>query len=343
MTNLKVNGTLVDDLEDTVHVNNSSVSVVNVNDEAVWEREADLPIAATNFAASSNLEYSITCTWDTAYSHISYALYEETLGVVVDNIDPDDISVTWDNTSAIPPVMETIYTLAIVAIGEEGNVASNSDTGSLLVRGSVVIDRDSYTFTGNGEGTVSVSAGNGVFTPPISCESIEVRISGAGGSGSTFFAIVPTAIGGGYSGLCTKETIDVKDIGSIDFFVGLGGSPVNDDFNGAVGITGGSSSFGDLSLAGGIGGTFVHYGITAMFNGAGESVVKCDETHYNGVIWTSPLLSYFGGEASTFGNGGAGAADGPIAGAPGAGGGSNVGGDGLSSGAGGDGRIEIIW
>ncbi len=301
----------------------------------VWENFALTPIVLT---ATDTIQGQIDISWVPPTEAERYDLYRSD-----DAVDPLMI----DATSPYLDIVVGTFDYYVEATDINGNtIVSNTDSGTGVAPpepGSVSVDRNTYTSTGTGAGTVVIADGVGTFTPPDGCTDVTVRLSGAGGSGGTFFAIVPSAIGGGYSGTCAKEIIDVSALSSVPLVVGLGGAPVNDDFNGAVGITGGSSSFGDLTVAGGIGGTFVHYGTTAEYSGTGEVVTKCDETHNDGVRWSSPLLTYFGGGGSTFGNGGAGAEDGPLQGETGAGGGSNVGGDGLSSGAGGDGRISISW
>lgn len=357
MTNLKVNNTLVDDLADTVRINHSSASMVTINNSVmVWQREADLPIPPTNFAATNSLDSGIDCTWAAASNHVGYVLYEESLGVVADGISADALSVLWDSTSLIPPAGDVIYTLTIVAIGEEGNSTSNIDDGSILVHGSVTIFRDSYTFTGNGENSVSISGGVGTFTPQIGCEIIDVCLAGGGGGGG---GTNDSGGGGGGGGGAYSTTVDVSYGTPISVTIGAGGAGGVGNTNGAGASHGGDgqeSSIGPVIVYGGGGGQMgwatydPSYGAGSAGGGQGgpggisipapgtASTSTCGGTHAGGAILTNGS----GGGGGGFGVGANSGRGGAAANTGGGGGGGSYA-DVFYGGAGGSGKCVVSW
>ena len=107
MTELDINGVLLLDTEDSVVVNETSVTQVDINNVVVWSRVADLPDKPESFVASDNLETYILCEWNTMGNTTSVDLYEDTLGVIEANItSPYD----WHGAES-----GVVYSLRVIA------------------------------------------------------------------------------------------------------------------------------------------------------------------------------------------------------------------------------------
>jgi len=336
MKELEVNGVLLDDVADTVQVNQNSALNVDINGVDVWSRIAVVPYPIVDFQASSNLTTQINCTWTTGSDTLSTDLYEETLGLIQANALT---GFAW--LDAVPGVT---YKLYVLAIGTEATSVSNVDEGSLLVQGSVTVDYDAIS--GPDALTVSGSLGNFIFTPPLGVTEVTACMCGAGGSGCAGFVIFTAEyVGGGSQGAIISDKYPVTPLVPLAITIGVGGARTSGGGN--LSNPGTSTSLEGIgSCAGGAGG---------VRNGIYQSVHPdtpfeyCGGTFYDGIAYLYIFngLAY-GGQSGAFGSGGDGqtllnnhANNGGI----GAGGGGHAGSEGGNeqSGAGGNGRIVISW
>ena len=324
MTELDVNGTLLLDTENSVVVNMTSASQVDINNVVVWTRAADLPVPITDFVATNDLQNFITCTWTEEAETLTTDLYVEGLGIVATDVtSPHD----W-----VPPERVVEYNMGIVSNGDEGSILSNQEIGMLAqLSGSVVIDYNSYSFEGSGDGTVSISSGSGVFTPPAGITELTVCMVGGGGSGATVPVSYGVYGGGGWAGTVVSSTYSVTPEIGVSIIIGSGG---NNPSSQQSGNAGSSSALGTLSAGGGAGGIYM-WNESPGFNGAGASVTTCGGTGNDGTNTNNGTV-YYGGQSSGFGNGGNYGQSGGI----GSGAGCTYGDPNIS---GGDGRIIVSW
>jgi len=348
MTELEVNGTLIDDKADNVHVNLSTAQEVVLkrsdSDDGVlvWQRTANLPEPITDFEASNNLENFITCTFTVGSLTDRTDLYDyDTQTLIAENITT---GYQWSGAE-----LGVMYNLCIVSINAEGIVISNVDSGNIIQHGDVTIDYDSIS----GSNPETVTGGNGsfVFNAPAWVSEVSVCLTGGGGSGATYRgnAYIHIFTGGGYAGEFIQNS-NVSVNGNVDIVVGKGAP----SYTGVAenGSPGGQSSFGDIIANGGNGGVWREDDTTTPFHGNGETIDSpCSGSFTNGIstgnyVEPGNYAECRGGQASAFGNG----TDGGFytasldAGISAGSGGvvySNT--DYVSVGSGGDGRIVISW
>ncbi len=123
MTELDVNGILLLDTEDSIHVNESSITKVELNYVTVWERAAEVPDPPENFKASDTFETYILCEWENRAKTLTIDLYDDILGIVKTNIvSPYKWYCSASGLS---------HTLRVIARNEDGVSASNVSTGKL--------------------------------------------------------------------------------------------------------------------------------------------------------------------------------------------------------------------
>jgi len=328
MTELDVNGILLLDTENSVVVNMTSASQVDINNIVVWTRTADLPVPITDFVATNDLQNFITCTWTEEAETLTTDLYVEGLGIVATDVtSPHD----W-----VPPERVVEYNMGIVSNGEEGSILSNQEVGMLAqLGGSVVIDYNSYSFEGSGDlATVFVSNGSGTFTPPDGIYAVSVCMCGGGGSGKGNIQFLDFN-GGGWAGIvATSEDIDVDPEVATTFTLGLGGpTPASN----SAGINGGDSRFDSVYAAGGEGGDYTASG---GYPGDLGPQSSCGGDGNDGDRFTQADGSMYGGESNGFANGGNGHSS--VNAGPGCGGGAAQSGKGADQ-SGGDGRIIVSW
>ncbi|MDY0246719.1 MAG: hypothetical protein RBR26_07340 [Methanosarcina mazei] len=165
-------------------------------------------------------------------------------------------------------------------------------------------------------------------------------MSGGGGSGG--FQFIGTG-GGGYAGQYIKQDVDVISGTNIQVVVGAGGASKTSI---GPGNPGGSSKFGNISVAGGAGGGISNDYNIAGYGGNGGYTTIWGINRQDG--YEEPGGYYYlgrGGQAGAFGNGGKGVVsnsngrDGQVS----AGGGGNSGTGVPNSGAGGRGEVRVYW
>jgi len=301
--------------------------------------EDPLPEYVNNFAASENSETEVTFTWTPGNYTDYYSIYDYDQAEYVLTFTTPGSSFVPDDTA--------IHSYRLVAYNSEGSTQCNSNNGQMLpeviIPGSVTIYRDGYTFTGNGDGTVSISNGVGTFTPPTEGTLIaDMSAVGGGGGGAASQQDNFFNTGGGHGSppVCvSSEAIDAP----INLTVGLGGAGGFVDGEGTVdGSDGGNSTVGGLTSFGGLGGT------GSAYNGNGNSKSTCLGSSFDGTA--SPERA-FGGEGS-LGDGGEGRSSkssliGEEGGKGAGGGGVNANEDNSSAthtgGKGGDGQLTISW
>ena len=181
--------------------------------------------------------------------------------------------------------------------------------------------------------------GNYEWTIPAPLQEVELCMVGAGGSGSAECECGTTdgGGGGGYAGTEISQTEQVTPGEVVTVVVGAGGSgvPCISSCDGANGNSGMDSVFGSVTAPGGAGGNQEWSGY--LGNG-GQGPDGCGGGGYTDGIRHSTSGRGFGGQASSFGDGGD---YGSNPGGTGAGGGGVYGGG--TSGAGGRGEVRASW
>ena len=207
----------------------------------------------------------------------------------------------------------------------------------------VDINPNGYTFIGDGDGTVDILDGTGIFTVPDGVTQVNVCMTAAAGSGSSALDEPSFAYaGGGLRGESLRDAVFAVTPGElINISVGTGGLAVTGTFEeDAEGMPGGDSSFGPSTVLGGLGGTWNGY----LGNGEAYSSPCSPDVNFDGI--KNNVKNAFGGQSGVFGNGGNGSSYGDgFPGDIGAGGGGVVFAEDEEkpSGAGGNGRINIRW
>ena len=188
---------------------------------------------------------------------------------------------------------------------------------------------------------------DGTFTVPIGVVNLSICMVGGGGSGAAHDDI--GYCGGGYAGEVYSDDVPVTQEEVIPVTVGVGGiSVANQD-----GLPGTSSSFGAITVAGGLGGLISLESVRLPYIGHGATVETCQGTFRDGYSDYADGLSPAsgnGGQAG-LGNGGSGrfSDDAPLGAVDGQ---TGSGGGGFSrtafeddkySGSGGNGRVVVNW
>ncbi len=350
MTELEVNGVLIDDHYDNIEVNATTAQHVVVltaeggTETTVWQRTANLPDEITDFVATDNLEHSIQCSWTTGLLTDRVDLYEETLGEVATNITS---TYSW-----VPPEPWKVYRLAVVAFNAEGHRASNVDNGRMTPHGNVTVDYNSVSGS-NPETVTGSGPNNWLFTPPLYVDAITIDMTGAGGgagggAGATSGGVTETGERGnggkgGAPGVYINQTIDIQTNDTFAITIGAGGSggtggdgghggcdEYGDDGN--PGSAGSATTFGTLTANGGAGGAG---GDGAANNQPTGGSCNGMPTCVPGAVGTTPDGPGGAGQYGGSGGGGGGGDSGDPA--------CGDGDDGVSGGAGGNGRIIINW
>ncbi|RKX87225.1 MAG: hypothetical protein DRP58_03225 [Spirochaetes bacterium] len=328
MTELDINGTLLEDTENSVVVNMTSASQVDINNVVVWSRVADLPVQITDFVATNDLRYFIACTWTEEAETLSTDLYVDGLGIVATGVTSP---YNW-----IPPERVVEYNIGIISNGDEGSVLSNQEVGMLAqLNGSVTLDYNGYSAYGTGyDATVIVSNGNGTFIPPTGVSAVNICMCGGGGSGKGNIQFLDSN-GGGWAGtVVTTENAAVDPEVATTFTLGLGGpTPASN----AAGINGGDSRFDSVYATGGGGGDYVYNG---GYSGNQAAQSSCGGNGNDGGKYTGGVGTMYGGESNGFANGGWGHSS--VGAGVGCGGGAAQSGQGADQ-SGGNGRIVISW
>jgi len=189
---------------------------------------------------------------------------------------------------------------------------------------------------------------SGTWTVPEGVTSIDLCMVGGGGAGGVRedYWDVPGAAGGGYAGSEKNTSVSVNPGQNISITIGRGGIGRDQGgVGGHCGESGTSSSFGSTTANGGSGGCTTWGGDTPNYSGDGGSRTGCAGTRYDGDYLSHTAGRMYGGQASSFGNGGRGAMDNGVNGGVGAGGGGmccNAGFYGIGS-DGGRGECRISW
>jgi len=336
-----------------VFINGTEVEKVFINGVQSWSKKIT-PTAPTNFTASSTEIEVINFTWVLPTEQgIPICTYEikNSAGTVVAT------ATEGQTTASLAGVNSDTY--QAFAVSSEGSTGSNESAGSSLAgAGSVTINYNSYTFTGNGENTVEIFNGFGTFTPLVGSPELVVAIYGAGGGGGGGASATEGCVSGcgdngvagtsGSAGAVIEETISPFISHIIE--IGAGG---------ANGIGGASNDRNEVNIGsnGANGGATIFEGATDATGGAlgTGGTVHCgnDSACPQAPAGENSDIG-IGGASGACGNGdiagGTGHIGGPSAGggAGGGGGGSqNSGGNrgeaGGNGGKGGNGQIVISW
>ncbi len=335
-----VNGISLDDMRNSIKINNTAVDKVIVNNVEVWGRTYR-PTVPKNFDASDSLYGEVLCTWTHSSDADWYQLIRDGIAVTPD----DDVGIS--SPYYYPTVSTASY--AIRAWNEFGYTDSPADSGTGVApdTGNVTIDYNSVS--GTNTETVTGSNGAFVFTPPDGVTSIDVCLCGGGGSGALGSLFSPSYGGGGYAGDISSQTITVEPLVAIPVVVGAGGNTQNfDDSNPKNGLSGGESSLSSVLSVGGAGGSME----VTQYNGIGATApANCMGTFVDGDAYYPDNSGAKGGQAC-FANGGAAGLwledeDESAAGngSRGSGGGAIfvITGEPVLTGAGGDGMIRVTW
>ena len=200
----------------------------------------------------------------------------------------------------------------------------------------------------------TASSGSKIFTSnsswkaPTGVYSVSLCMVGGGGGGAHYaraWLAYSKYAGGGYAGQEVNTTVSVNPGTTYTITVGTGGKGIWYHESSANGGNGTYSKFGSVTANGGAGGK-----LGGGYQGNGGSRSGCAGTRYDGknksittglgATWTA-----WGGQASSFGNGGIGKLQDDYYqnGGTGAGGGGTIQSDATFSGDGGRGEVRISW
>lgn len=231
-------------------------------------------------------------------------------------------------TSAVAPKANTADVIANSLVDAKGDLltatADNTPARIAVGTNGQVLQADSTTATGLKWATVSstptmneqIFTSSGTFTVPTGITKVWVTAVGGGGAGGGSSGA--SSFGnGGSGGVLKNEQVTVTPGGSVTVTIGAGGTGVG----GGTGNSGGQTSFGSLTAAGGAGGK--------KNFGASESLTGVNGGGNGGGV---------GGDANA--GGGAAAAN---TGAGGGGAGRDQFASQLAGGAGGSGVVVVRW
>ena len=256
--------------------------------EIYTDTVGESPSAISDFSASDyeDKKTIITFTESTGYPTPTHDLYEN------DILIASDISSGYEHT-----VTAGTRTYFVRACNILGCIDSNEDDGIVYNPGKVIIDYDSYTFEGSGDGTVTINDGTGTFTPPTGITSVTVCIVGGGAVGGVNQSGYDFLGGNASVAVVATLTVNSEEVISLEVahkgWVDWNPTPI-------VVHPAGDSKFGSLISSGA--------GLDTGFAGDGQAITGCDgQTYYHGnkMHWDTGITEYwnYGGEASLMGDG----------------------------------------
>jgi hypothetical protein len=158
---------------------------------------------------------------------------------------------------------------------------------------------------------VSYPTGSGTYVPTANCTHIKVKVWGAGGGGGGVAGAASNAgaAGGGGSGAYSESIINSPSGGGYSYSIGTGGAGGTAGAN--TGTTGGSTTFGGITAAGGAGGVGSTAGLSAAVVQGGLGGTATGGTSLNlnggkgglGVTLSSSLAFSGSGGAAPMGGG----------------------------------------
>lgn len=203
------------------------------------------------------------------------------------------------------------------------NVGTAKYNGAVLNK---VIFNGSEIWTSKAPPGSQTFTSNGTFVVPTGVTSVNICVVGGGGGG---YGSTGTTQRGGSAGATIKQTISVTPGENIPVVIGAGGGQ---------NASGGSSTFGNITAAGGGGMNYNGNGATAVSACNG---ITYKDGSYVPVADKFSTTYFYGGQKSSFGNGGNGNGTGRgYSGGVGAGGGA---GGTYGGGSGGRGQIVVSW
>ena len=338
MTELEVNGVLINDAPGFVQVNAATVQEVTVQEDTggevfVWTSYSAVPRPITNLSATDNIAEHILVTWTVPPNEGNPT---DTLSV--DLYIDGGLHLVGATSPFTHDVQNAEHEYYVLQHGAEGTTQSNSDTGSSPWGGST----SPFFITTNRTITAGVDV-------PANTQ-LTVCMCGGGGSGSGIQSPADNLSGGGHAGGIVSTTVTMTAGETAVCVIGVGGLGVDNPGDGRPGT---QTTFGPLTAGGGREGYSGYYHPVEediTYRGNGGSRTTCGGTFYDGIqdhhVGANGVYYAWGGEAGAFGDGGRGVYYNPGgAGGVGAGGGGTtrtVGG-GERTGAGGRGQIRLSW